>query len=116
MKSLRWWMAVLFAATLPVTVSWLIENTGGHFTEWMYYGTYRDIQSLVFLLTAGLIAWLMTRPSGYLGLRFTVAFLTIIGCLLAALAPRPTCEEKVVLRALGAKKPAPVASPTGCDA
>ena len=115
-KRVRWWVAVVFATTLPITFNWSVENMGGYLTEWMYYGNYRDLLSLVFLLTAFLIGWLMSKPSDYLGLRFTFAFISIIVCLLAAIAPRPTCEEKIFFRALGAEMPTQVANKAGCDA
>jgi hypothetical protein len=115
-KRFRWWVAVVFAATLPLTFNWSLENFGGYLTEWMYYGNYRDLHSLVFLVTAFLVGWLMTKPSAYLGLRFSFAFISIIVCLLAAIAPRPMCEEKIYLRALGTDKPVQVANGAGCDA
>ncbi|NRR32409.1 hypothetical protein HSX11_19770 [Oxalobacteraceae bacterium] len=114
-KRLRWWVAVVLAATLPITFSWALEKLGGYVTEWMYYGNYRDLMSLVFLTTAFLIGWLMTKPSEYLGLRFTFAFVSIIVCLLAAIAPRPTCEEKIFFAAIGTDKRALAPNPTGCD-
>jgi len=115
-KRIRWWVAVVLATTLPFTFSWLTENLGGYLTDWMYYGNYRDLLSLVFLATAFLIGWLMTRPTNYLGLRFTFAFLSIIVCLLSAIAPRPTCEEKIFLRAIGSSKTTRVVNGAGCDA
>lgn len=107
---------MVLATTLSFTVNWSIENLGGYLTEWMYYGNYRDLLSLVFLATAFLIGWLMTKPSDYLGLRFTFAFVSIIVCLLAAIAPRPTCDEKIFLRTLGSERPAHIAKGFGCEA
>src|SRR5262249_52765099 len=115
-KHIRWWVAVVFATTLPFTFNWSIENLGGYLTEWMYYGNYRDLLSLVFLATAFLIGWLMTKPSNFLGLRFAFAFVSIIVCVLAAIAPRPTCEEKIFLHALGSEKNTQFSNRTGCDA
>lgn len=115
LKRIRWWVAVVLAATLPITMNWCLENLGGYVTEWMYYGNYRDLMSLAFLVTAFLLGWLMTKPSGYLGLRFSFAYVSIVVCVLAAIAPRPTCEEKIFFDAIGSAKSARTVNPTGCD-
>lgn len=114
-KRFSWWAAVLFAVTLPITFNWMFENLGGYVVEWMYYSNYRDLLSLVFLLTAFLIGWLMTKPSRYLGMRFTFAFVSILACVLAALGPRPMCEEKKFFSVLGAERPKQVVDYSSCE-
>lgn len=92
-----WWSAVLVATTLPFTFNELLVNFGGNITDWMYYGNYRDLISLVLLLSAGLVGWLMYKPSAYPGARFAFSAIVIVIYLLGAIMPRPTCEEKIFL-------------------
>jgi hypothetical protein len=114
-KRISWWVAVVLAVMLPFSFDWTLKNLGGYVTGWIFYGSYRDLLSLVFLLTALLIGWLMTKPSEYIGLRFTFAFVSIIVCLLAAIAPRPMCEEKVFLKAMGAKQSTQIVYKDNCE-
>ena len=100
-KLFFWWLATIAAVMFPLTVNWTIENLGGYFIDRMYYGNYRDILSLCFLASAFSFVWLMWLPSKLFGLRFTVSSIVLVVYLLAAMLPRPTCDEFIYLNAPG---------------
>jgi len=99
-KLFFWWLATITAVMFPLVANWIIENFGGYFIDRMDYGNYRDILSLCFLASAFSFAWLMSRPSKLFGLRFTVSFIVLVVYLLAAMLPRPSCDEFIYLNTL----------------
>ena len=111
---MAWWLALVLAATLPMWSFWLVNRWGGHYTEWVYYGNYRDALSACFLVSAALVAGLLRMPRRHAGLRGIGGLIFVTLWLLAAALPRPNCPEAVGLGKYGVPIPDDQAEVASC--